>query len=370
MQPKVGDIAQSLETLAPPAHQEAYDNVGLLVGDAEWPLRGVLSCLDLTEAILEEAEEKDCNLIVAHHPVIFKGLKRLTGGSLQQRLILRAIRSSVALYALHTNLDNVTGGVSGHAAELLRLQDCRVLRPRHHTLSKLETLLPKEAYEPVRKALHAAGAGAIGDYSECSFRSQGVGTFLPNEAATPYIGTSGRLEEVEELRLEVILPTHKESAVCAALLEAHPYQQVAYYVTRLVNTDPQVGSGVVGQLPSPHSVEDFLQLLQRTFGAQLIRHTAYDRPIERVAFCGGSGGAMLQDAVQARAEAFVSADMRYHDFFDTPSEIMCCDIGHAESEAHVKDLICKVLQKKFPNIAVHSTKLSTNPVHYFTAHGK
>ena len=370
MQQKVLDIVCSLDQLAPAVYKEHYDNVGLLVGDANWLLRGVLTCLDVTEGILQEAKEKDCNLVVSHHPIIFRGLKRLTGGTLQERLIFRAIEEKIAIYALHTNLDNVVEGVNAYAAKLLGLRDCRLLRPRQNTLSKLETLLPKEAYESVRKALHVAGAGAIGDYSECSFRSEGVGTFLPSESATPHIGVAGKLEEVEELRLEVILPTYKEAEVCRALLQAHPYQQAAYYITRLSNEDQEIGAGIVGRLPEVLSVEDFLHLLSEAFSASCIRHTSYDRPIEWVAFCGGAGGFLLQDAIRAGAEAFVSADMKYHDFFDTPPQIMCCDVGHAESEAHVKDLIRIALQKKFPNIAIQSTSLSTNPIHYFTTYGK
>ena len=370
MQIKIADIVQSLDQLVPLSHKESYDNVGLLVGDTNFPLQGVLTCLDVTEDILLEAKEKECNLIVSHHPVIFSGLKRLTGATLQERLVLQAIKKKIAIYALHTNLDNVKEGVNGYAAKLLDLKECRILRPRQATLSKLEVFLPKEAYESVREALHRAGAGSIGKYSECSFRSEGVGTFLPDESAMPYVGTSAKLEEVKELRLEVVLPTYKEASVCRSLLKAHPYQQVAYYVTRLSNTDPEVGAGIIGRLPRSLSVEDFLHLLSNTFSTSCIRYTSYSRPIEWVAFCGGAGGFLLEDALRAGVEAFVSSDMKYHDFFDTPSQIMCCDVGHAESEAHVKDVIRMALQKKFPNIAVKSTSLSTNPVHYFTTYGK
>ena len=321
-------------------------------------------------AVLTEAKKRGCNLIVAHHPVIFQGLKRLTGKTLQERLIFQAIQDNIALYAMHTNLDNVLAGVNGHAAELLGLRACRVLRPRVGSLSKLAVLLPTAAYAPIRKALHAAGAGTLGEYAECSFRTAGIGTFLPKAHATPYIGTPDKLEEVEELRLEVIFPTHKAQVVCAALKKAHPYEEPAYYLTTLKNTNKEVGAGVLGELPNSLSAATFLKHVSKVFNARCIRHTSGAERIKKVAFCGGAGGFLLTDAAQAGADAFVTSELKYHDFFDASAVPMLCDIGHAESEEHVKTFIYTRMKKKFPNIAIHMATFSTNPISYHILHGE
>ena len=366
---KIKEVVCFLDELAPLCYQESYDNVGLLVGDPSQELQSILTTLDVSESTLEEAKKKGSNLIVSHHPIIFKGLTRLTGRSLQERLIVDAIKSQIALYAMHTNLDNLSCGLNMHAAHLLKLSQCRILRPKRDTLSKLETLLPEDQADQVLAALHEAGAGSIGPYTHCSFRSEGLGTFLPGEGANPFVGKPHQLEKLKEIRLELILPSHRESAVLEALLSAHPYEQPAYYFTRLSNQDPAVGSGVVGHLPTPLSVGEFLQILSDSFGATCIRHTSYTASVERVAFCGGASSFLLPDAFKSGAQAFVSADLKYHDFFDAPPGLLLCDIGHAESEEHVKRWISDQLKQKFPNIAVQSSSHSTNPIHYFI-HGK
>ena len=364
----LGVVVDFLCSWAPAALKESYDNVGLLLGERGDSVGAMLTTLDITPEVIKEAKAKQVGLVISHHPLIFKGLKRLREGFSNEQALLDAIRSGIGLYAAHTNLDQVVGGLNGHAALLLGLESLEPLRPASSTLSKLETLVPKESYEAVRKALHKAGAGALGAYTECSFRLEGVGSFCPSGDANPYIGKQGQLEEVPEYRLELILPSHREEVICQALVAAHPYQQVPYYLTRLSNADQGIGSGVVGRLPEPLSVADFLEHLAKVFGSACIRHTRFlaSDVVQRVAFCGGAGSFLVEDASRLQADAFVSADFKYHDFMDAPKGLLCCDIGHAESESHVATLMAEVLRKKFPNIAVSPSSTPTNPVHLYS----
>ena len=277
---------------------------------------------------------------------------------------MECLAKKIAVYAIHTNLDNVVPGLNTYAAKLLSLKQVQVLAPKTGTLSKLVTFIPMQSYEEVSSALYKAGAGRTGHYSNCGFRIQGKGTFLPNEGAHPYLGKKHQLEEVEELRLETLVPTYKIREVCQALISSHPYEEVAYYTEPLSNLDSYVGAGVVGNLPNSLSSKKFLALLKKTFSLAHIRHTIAHKDISRVAFCGGSGSFLIDAAIRKHADVLVTADIKYHDFFDMSAQLMLCDIGHAESEAHVKILLHKEIQKKFPNIAVHTSNISTNPIQY------
>ena len=362
----IKEVIQALEQLAPSAYQESYDNAGLIVGSGTTEVFGVLLTLDVTEEVIAEAIERSCNLVVAHHPIVFKGLKKLNGKNYVERTVLKAIKNDIAIYATHTNLDHVTNGVNWQIANLLGLQNVRVLAPKKQVLSKLTFFSPVENTQSILNALHEAGAGNIGNYSNCSFRTEGTGTFMPNSAANPVIGESGKQEEVREHRAELIFPAHLEFAILSTLKMAHPYEEVAYYLQSLENENKEVGAGAFGELPEPLETEAFLRLLKERMQLNVIKHTKpVKETIQRIAVCGGAGSFLLPNAVRADADVFVTADYKYHEFFDAENSIMICDIGHYESEVFTKNLLYNYLSGKFPNFALCLSEVNTNPVRYF-----
>ncbi|MCS6821585.1 MAG: Nif3-like dinuclear metal center hexameric protein [Microscillaceae bacterium] len=364
--PKIQEVIQYLDNFAPPSYQESYDNSGLLVGDLQAEVNGILLCLDSTEAVVQEAIERHCNLIIAHHPIIFKGLKKITGKNHVERTILKAIRNDVAIYAIHTNLDNIWQGVNYQIAQILGLQNIRVLSPKPHTLSKLTTFVPQDHTKPVLQALSKAGAGQIGNYQNCSFRTTGIGTFQPNEYANPHIGTANQLEEVQEDRIEVIFPSYLQNKILQALRQAHPYEEIAYYLHLLENHNQEVGSGAIGTLTEAMPAHDFLAYLKQKMHLTCIKHTALlDKKIQTIALCGGAGISLLPQAIAHQADIFITADIKYHEFFEADQRIILADIGHYESEIFTKNLLFEVLSKKFTSFAIYLANTSTNPVNYF-----
>ncbi|WP_420148579.1 Nif3-like dinuclear metal center hexameric protein [Spirosoma sp.] len=364
--PQVHHLTSYLETIAPLAYQESYDNAGLVVGDPSAEITGVLVTLDATETVIDEAINKGCNVVVAHHPIVFKGLKKLNGKSYVERTVIKAIKHDVAIYAAHTNLDNVAGGVNFKIAEKLKLQNVRVLAPKTQVLSKLVTFVPVADTQRVLDVLYAAGAGQIGAYKNCSFRTSGTGTYQPDNNANPAIGNVGEYHEGPENRIEVIVPAYQQNQLLAALRQAHPYEEVAYYLTTLDNQNQEVGSGAIGKLADPLDGQSWLVYLKEQMNLNLIRYTPLpDRPIQYVAVCGGVGSFLLPDAIRAKADVFVTADYKYHEFFDADGRISICDIGHYESEVFTKELICGHLAKKFTTFAVILSETETNPVRYF-----
>lgn len=360
------EIISVLENFAPKSYQESYDNSGLIVGDPNTNITNILVSLDCTEAVVEEAIQKKCNLIVSHHPIVFKGLKKFTGSNYVERTVIKALKNDIALYAIHTNLDNVMGGVNFKIASKLGLEGVKILSPKHGLLKQLITFVPKKHVETVASALHEAGAGQIGDYKECSFRTEGIGTFIPTEGTDPYSGKTNVKSFEDEVRLEVILPIHKEYQILGALRKAHPYEEVAYYMLPLSNSNQEVGSGAIGLLNKPLSSEEFLKQLKKNMDLKVVKHTSLlERPVKTVAVCGGSGSFLLSDALKMGADAFVTSDFKYHEFFDAENQIIIADIGHYESEIWTKDLIFEVITKKITNIAVILSETNTNPINYF-----
>jgi dinuclear metal center YbgI/SA1388 family protein len=363
---KIQEVIHYLESIAPRAYQEAYDNAGLLTGNTHSELTNALITLDCTEAVVQEAITKKCNLIIAHHPIVFKGLKKLTGSNYVERTIMLAIKNDIAIYAIHTNLDNVIQGVNRKIAEKLGLQNVRILVPKRDSLSKLVVFIPQSHADHVLAALHAAGAGQIGNYKNCSFSVEGTGTFQPNEQANPHIGEAGKQEKVAEIRAEVIFPSHAERNLLNALRQSHPYEEIAYYISSLHNENQEVGAGMIGELPEALEPMAFLAHLKQSMALQVIRHTPLiDRKVKKIALCGGSGSFLLQHAIQAGADFYVSADFKYHEFFDAEKRLTIADIGHYESEVYTKDLIGELLTKKFPTFAVNFSGTITNPISYY-----
>ena len=361
------DIIKALEEIAPLTYQESYDNSGVQVGDIQTTLKGVLISLDVTEAILEEALERGCNMIVAHHPLLFSGLKSITGKTYIERIVQQAIKNDIVIYAIHTNLDNMVDGVNEMIARKLGLKNTQILAPLSGTLRKLFTYAPENVADKVRNALFEAGAGNIGAYGECSFNSEGTGTFKPGINTNPTIGEAGgERESVKELKIEVLVAKDKEKQVLKALFDNHPYEEVAYEVFTLQNSNQDIGAGMIGMLPNPMDELDFLKHIKDNLKTDCIRYTALkNKPVEKVAICGGSGSFLLKDAIAQGADFFITGDFKYHQFFDAEGKIVISDIGHYESEQFTIQLIQEILKKKIPNFATLLSNLSTNPVKYF-----
>jgi len=363
----IADLISHLESFAPLSYQEDYDNCGLLTGNKHDNCKGVLITLDVTEEVVEEAIIKGCNLIVTHHPVIFKGLKKITGSNYVERTIIKAIQHNIAIYAIHTNLDNVFNGVNGMLANKLQLINQELLAPKKQLLGKLITYIPIADTDKVIQQIFVTGAGSVGNYSECSFTVTGTGHFRPNEDSNPYIGHSGELTKVEENRVEIQYPLYLETAIIKALKTYHPYEEPAFDLIKTENTHEKVGSGMIGELESELSPEAFLKHIQINLKTTCIRYTtAFQGKIKKIAVCGGSGSFLLKNALAMGAQAFVTADFKYHDFFDAENRIQVCDIGHYESEIHTKELLMSVLTKKFTTIVVVLSSINTNPIGYYT----
>jgi dinuclear metal center YbgI/SA1388 family protein len=362
----IRDITAALEWFAAPELQEDYDNSGLLCGDAGWNCSGVLCTLDVTPAVIAEAVAKGCNLVVAHHPLIFKGLKRINGRGWLEQTVVSAIKQDVAIYACHTNLDNIVEGVNARMAQQLGLVDTRILAPKPKMLRRLITFAPVDQAEAVRQAIFDAGAGHIGNYAECSFNSEGTGTFKAGEGADPYVGEIGKRHHERETKIEIVYPFYLEQQIVQALVAAHPYEEVAYDIFTMDNVHFGIGAGIIGRLPEPMTEEALLQKLRSAFKVPVVRHTARTcKMVQQVAVCGGSGAFLIKRALAAGADCYITADVKYHEFFEADGRMLLADIGHFESEQYTIDLLHDLIVKKFPTFAVLKTSVRTNPVEYF-----
>ena len=362
---KLKEICRTLEQWAPLSYQESYDNSGLLVGNPEMEVNGALVALDVTEEVLQEAIDKKCNLIIAHHPLVFSGMKRFTGANWVERCLIFAIKNDLAIYAIHTNLDNVHTGVNAKIAEKLGLKNTRTLMPKKGQLTKLVVYCPKSHAEKVRTAMFDAGAGTIGNYEACSFNSEGLGTFRANEEANPHVGERGKLHAEPEFRIEVVLPQAIQGKVVKAMIEAHPYEEVAYDCYELQNSFERLGAGMIGELEAAIPLMDFLNQLKNRLNAKGIRYTsAHTTEVRKIAVCGGSGSFTLPAAIAAGADVLVTADFKYHQFFDADGQITIADVGHYETEQFTSELIRDYLHEKFPTFALILTEVNTNPINY------
>ena len=368
--PTVQDLTRLLETAAPLAYQESYDNAGLQCGLPDTEITGVLIALDCTPAVVAEASRRGCNVVVCHHPVIFRPLKRLTGKGLVEQTIMAALKADVAIYAAHTNLDHVRQGVNAKLAEKLGLVNLRILAPKTGTLGRLSTYVPNTPAYPsladqVLQALYAAGAGQVGDYKDCSFQTPGTGTFTPGAGTRPTLGAENQPEAVPEIKLEVLLPLHRQEAVLRALRQAHPYEEVAYEIVKLENQHQDVGAGMVGELPEALSPHAFRARLKQALGVPVVKYTAFEKDIKKVALCGGAGSFLTGAAVASGADAYVTGDVKYHEFFAPEGRLMLCDVGHFESEQYTGEIFRDLLLGTFGRtFAVLFAETPTNPVHY------
>lgn len=362
---KVKVITDLMEGFAPLNLQEQYDNCGLITGSYEAEVTGVLLALDCTESVVDEAINKGLNMIITHHPIIFSGLKKINGKNYIERVIIKAIKNDVAIYAAHTNVDNVISGVNGLIAQKLGIKIEGTLAPRQNVLKKLVTFCPTAHAEKVRTAIFNAGAGSIGNYNECSFNTIGTGTFKANENAKPFVGEPLKQHLEQEVRIETIFPSYLKNKIISALLASHPYEEVAYDIYPIENTFSIIGSGVYGSLEIENTEEEFLMELKNKMNCKVIRHTMLrNKPIKKVAICGGSGSFLLENAINVGADVFVSADFKYHQFFDADGKIVIADIGHFESEQFTSELFYNILIENFPKFAVHLSTANTNPINY------
>jgi len=362
---KIAEIIQTIEDFAPISYQESYDNAGLIVGDKLADCTGVLICLDAIEAVIDEAIDKKINLVVAHHPIVFSGLKKIVGKNYIERVIIKAIKNDIAIYACHTNLDNVKLGVNNIIADKLGLINRKVLEPKKGILKKLYTYVPKDNKDNLLNALFAVNAGNIGNYSECSFSVDGVGTFKGNEDSNPKVGERNIRSTEAESKIEIIFPNYLEAKILRTLKENHPYEEVAYEVISLDNAFQDVGSGLIGELDNAIEGVDFLHQLKDKMQAKCIRHTQLlNKPIKKVALCGGAGSFLLSSAISQKADIFITGDFKYHQFFDADNQMVIADVGHYESEQYTSQLFNKIISEKFPTFAVQISTINTNPVNY------
>lgn len=363
---KVKEILNKLESFAPKQYQESYDNASLITGSGNEEVTNVLVTLDCTEDIVQEAINKKCNLIIAHHPIVFKGLKQLNGKNYVERTVIKAIKNDICIFAIHTNLDNMIHGVNYKIADLMGLENLKILSPIKNNTYQLNVYVPKSDIDNVQKSLSDAGAGKIGNYSGCNFQTTGIGSFLPNKKANPSIGTKGLFENLDEIKLEVQFPSHLKGNIMNALNSSHPYEEIVYQLFKLEGNSKDIGSGMVGTLKNPLSEIEFLSKLKKVFNCEGIKHTSLSgKTVRKVALCGGAGSFLLRNAIGVNADFFVTGDFKYHEFFDAENKIVITDIGHYESEQFTSDLIIDYLSQNFKDIEFIRTTINTNPVKLF-----
>lgn len=362
---KIKEILSVLEEMAPLAYAEDFDNVGLLVGNANEEATGILVCHDALENIIEEAIAKKCNLIVCFHPILFSGLKKITGKNYVERAVIKAIKNDIAIYAVHTALDNHKEGVNKIFCDALGLINTKILVPKQNFIQKLVTYTTPENAEQLRKALFEAGAGKIGNYEDCSFNSKGIGTYMGNENSNPEIGERFEFVEANEIKIEVTYEKHLQSKVMKALFSNHIYEEIAYEIYDLQNEHQNIGLGMIGELEKPMNEKEFLHFVKEKMQCGSIRHSSFlGKSIQKVAVLGGSGSFAIQNAIQAGADVFLTADLKYHQFYDAENQLLLADIGHFESERFTKNYIVDFLKKKIPNFAIIFSEENTNPVKY------
>ena len=362
---KLADLCSYLDSAVPLSFQEGYDNSGLQVGQPEKEISSALVTLDITELVIDEAIQKGCDIIISHHPLIFSSIKKITGRSPSDRILIRAIKNDIAVYSSHTNLDMVSYGVSKKMAQKLGLENVRVLQTLKNRLVKLVTFVPEDHLDKVRDAIFNAGAGVIGNYDRCGFAVTGTGSFKAGEDTNPFAGEKGKLHFEKEVRFETILFSHLKEKVIKALLDTHPYEEVAYDIYPIENDNIDFGLGCSGYFQEPVNENDFLGLISSVFGASGIRYSRLTgKPVKKVALCGGSGASLLNDAIMCRADAFVTADIKYHTFYEAEDRILLVDCGHYETEKFSTEILYDLIIKKFPKFAVRFSETNINPINY------
>jgi len=360
---KLRGIVDFFEEMAPTRLQENYDNAGLIIGNFDDEISKALISVDVTDEVIDEALAKGCQLIISHHPLVFKALKKFSGKSLTEKLVVRAIKNDLAIYAIHTNLDNIMSGVNSILADKLGIKNTYILSPSNSKLNKVVCFCPTEYAEKVKKAMFDAGAGNIGNYDSCSFNVEGKGSFRGLEGSKPFVGNKGEVHYEDEVRIESIIADFKTPKLIKEMIAAHPYEEVAYDIYQLENKSTLTGAGMIGELEEEIPINDFLEFVKKKLNAQHIRHNKLiDRKVKKVAICGGSGSFLINSASAQKADVYITGDIKYHEFFEHQGEMTIVDAGHFETEQFTKELIHSFLNEKFPNFAVQISETRTNPV--------
>lgn len=363
---KISEVINKLELWAPPSLQENYDNAGLICGNSQQNITGALTCLDSIEETIDEAVRLNCNLVVAHHPIVFKGLKKITGKSYVERTIIKAIKNDICIYAMHTNLDSITTGVNYKIGNLLGISKPTILDPQKGTLEKLVTYCPVKNSENLRNKLFEGGAGKIGNYDSCSFNTEGLGTFRGLENSNAFVGEKLKMHQEKEYKIEVIYDKHLRENLINILNKFHPYEEVAYEIYNVENENNYIGAGMIGDLDQEMELHNFFDLLKKIFHLKVIKYSGKtNKKVKRIAWCGGSGSFLLQNSIKKKADIFITGDFKYHEFFDHENKVIIADIGHYESEQFTIDLIADFLKENFNKFAVHLSVVNSNPVNYY-----
>ena len=361
---KLNKIIQSLEEWAPSIYQESYDNSGLIIGDINSEVSGCLITLDCTEEVVDEAIKKNCNLIISHHPILFKSINRINFNTWESRVIKKSIKNDINIYALHTNLDNVSNGVNKKICDILQMDNTELLRKKENISCRLDVYIPEKNKDEFLKKIFETGGGIIGNYNECSFQIHGRGTFLPNDQAKPQIGEKNKKETIDEIKLEIFFDKNYIENIKHCINQYHPYDEPTYSINNTLNTSKNIGSGMIGKRKVDFKI--LIKEIVKLFNVKSIRHTnVVKNKINTIAVCGGSGSFLIKDAISAKADVFITSDMKYHDYFIADNKITIIDIGHYEGEQFTKDLIFEYLSKKFLNIALHLSNVNTNPINYY-----
>ncbi|MBS4014139.1 MAG: Nif3-like dinuclear metal center hexameric protein [Bacteroidetes bacterium] len=363
---KLKEILAAINSDIPFALQEEYDNSGLIIGNPDNVVSKGLICVDITEDLIKEAINEKCNVIISHHPIIFKGLKSITGKNYVENVIIEAIKNDIAIISAHTNVDNYYYGVNRKLGEAIGLKNLRILAPKNEILKKLVVFCPKDHAEKVRDAIFNAGAGRIGNYDCCSYNIDGKGSFRAVEGANPFVGEVNKLHFEEEVRIETIFPDYIKHEIIKAMLKAHPYEEVAYDIYPLDNTFDRVGAGMIGVFEKPLNPKNFLDIVKEKLNIPVLKHSRiFAENISSVAICGGSGSVLLNHAVSQNADAFITADIKYNMFFEAENKLLLVDAGHFETEQFTSEVLYDVVSKKITNFALQISKKQYNSVHYY-----
>jgi len=363
----IKQVTQFLEQKFPLYLQEDFDNCGVQCGDVRQEITGAMVCFEMSEQVIDEAIAEGCNLVISHHPLILKrGITKILPTDRVGAMICKALAHNMVLYSMHTNIDSGVGGGNDVFAEKLNLQNVKVLEPHKGLYRKLVVFVPKENAEALKSALFEIGCGVQGNYDSCGYTVHGQGQFRPLKGANPHIGEENQLEHVEEERIEMIYPTGLQRTVVQAIYEHHPYEEPAFDLLPLENESRTIGLGRIGELPKVMPVSEFLECLKDKLGFEHCRYAGdTTKMIHKVAVCGGGGSSFIDLAIASGADAYVSGDFKYHDFFKSHSGTLLVDIGHYEGEYFIKNIIHQQIKENFTNFAALISKMEKVEVKYF-----